>query len=219
MYWARRGRRNLGIGLLTAFITYAVFQLSTDKNHWAFRASMATGYASVALLAWALAIGPWRVLRGRAIPTSVDLRRDVGIWSAILAVAHIVTGLQVHMGGYWLNYFLYRPAEGHHTLPLRTDPFGIANWTGLAAGLVFVFLIAISNDRSLRALGPKRWKSWQRWTYLAASLTALHGIAFQLMDKRSAPFVVVFVGTVVAVLLFQLNGRRLLRTVQSSPDA
>lgn len=208
-YWTRRARRNLGIALVAAVVTLVVFRLATDKNSWAFRASMATGYASVALMAWALAIGPWRLLRGRSVATSVDLRRDVGIWSAVLALAHVVTGLRVHMRGDWFNYFMYRPRDGQHLLPFRTDPFGVANWTGLAAMAVLFFLVTISNDRSLRTLGATRWKRFQRVTYAAAALTALHGLAFQLMDRRSAPFILVFAAMVVVVTVLQLRGRHL----------
>jgi sulfoxide reductase heme-binding subunit YedZ len=209
-YWMRRGRRSLVIAAISAVLMLVVFRLATDKNTWAFRASMATGYASMALMAWALIIGPRRVRRGGAAVTSIDVRRDVGIWSAVLAAAHVLTGLEVHMQGMWRYYFVWRSREGH-VLPLRTDGFGIANWTGLAAMALLVVLVAISNDRSLRSLGAARWKRLQRLTYVAATLTALHGFAFQLMDRRSLPFVAVMLAVVLAVLVFQLQGRRLMR--------
>ena len=52
-----------------------------------------------------------------------------------------------------------------------------ANYAGLGAVLVFVMLLAISNDASLRTLKTSRWKSLQRWTYVAFVLTGAHGIA------------------------------------------
>jgi methionine sulfoxide reductase heme-binding subunit len=210
-YWTRRAGRNLGIAGVATVVTILVFTLATDKHSWAFRASMATAYSSVVLMAWALVIGPWRVMRGGPAVTSVDLRRDVGIWSAGLAVAHVVTGLQVHMGGDMLRYFIYRPPEPAPAIPIRIDPFGITNWTGLVATLVLVFLVMISNDRSLRSLGASRWKRLQSLTYVAAVLTALHGIVFQLMDRRSLPFIGAFLALVVTVLALQLRGRRLVR--------
>ena len=69
--------------------------------------------------------------------------------------------------------------------------------TGLAAALLFLMLLAISNDLSLRALKTKRWKSLQRWTYVAFVLTAAHGIVYQLIEKRHVPWVLVF-GLVIA---------------------
>lgn len=52
---------------------------------------------------------------------------------------------------------------------------------------LFLMLLAISNDLSLRVLKTKRWKSLQRWTYAAFVLTAAHGIAYQLIEKRHVP--------------------------------
>ena len=82
---------------------------------------------------------------------------------------------------------------------------------GMGVGLL-ALLVAISNDRSLRSLGAARWKRLQRLTYVAATLTALHGIAFQLMDRRSAPFIVVMLALIAVVVVFQLQGRRQMRT-------
>ena len=209
-YWVHRGRRSLVIAAISTALMLVVFRLATDKPTWAFRASMATAYASLALMAWALVIGPWRMRRGGSSVTSLDVRRDVGVWSAVLAAAHVLTGLQVHMQGMWRYYFVWRSPAGH-PLPLRTDAFGIANWAGLAATVLLALLVAISNDRSLRSLGAARWKRLQRLTYVAATLTALHGIAFQLMDRRSAPFIVVMLVLIAVVVVFQLQGRRLMR--------
>src|SRR5919199_1483700 len=63
------------------------------------RLSIATGYVALALLALTLAVGPVRALTRRRLPLSIDLRRDVGICTAILGLAHVVLGLQVHFGG------------------------------------------------------------------------------------------------------------------------
>ncbi|HET9797569.1 MAG TPA: hypothetical protein VFP90_06255, partial [Gemmatimonadaceae bacterium] len=78
-YWSRRFMRNLGIGLV-ALVVYLLAVTASHSTQTVFRLSMATGYASVALIAWAMLIGPWRVWRGRSAPVSTDLRRDVGIW-------------------------------------------------------------------------------------------------------------------------------------------
>lgn len=179
---------------------------SPDGRQLIYRLSMATGYVSVVLIAWAMLIGPWRVRRGRPAPASTDLRRDVGIWGAIFGVAHVVTGLQVHFGGKFWKYFLY--PDGDHRIPVRYDLFGFANWTGLAAGLVLVLLLAISNDASLRALGTRRWKSWQRSTYWAAALTVAHSLAYQLETRHFGPWIVAVVLVTMLVLVMQLDGRR-----------
>ena len=51
--------------------------------------------------------------------------------------------------------------------------FGFGNDTGLIAALLFLLLLAISNDVSLRRLGAQKWKSLQRWMYAAVVLTIL----------------------------------------------
>ena len=207
-YWTRRLWRNIGI-LTVALVPYlAVMQViaSSDGRQLLYRLSMATGYASVVLIAGAMLIGPWRVRRGRPAPASTDLRRDVGIWGAVFGIAHVVTGLQVHFAGKFWKYFLY--PDGDHRIPLRHDLFGLANWTGLAAGLMLVVLLVISNDLSLRALGTKRWKSWQRWTYWMAALTVAHALAYQIPTKHHAPWIAAFLLVTVFVLVLQLDGRR-----------
>lgn len=171
-----------------------------------FRWSMATAYAGLALLGAALLAGPINVLRARRNPVSTDLRRDIGIWSALVGVAHVVVGIQVHMGDPWL-YFL-RGTKGARELALRADLFGFANYTGLLATLILVLLLTLSNDWSLRALGGRRWKAWQRWSYGLIGLVVMHGAAYQVIEKRKVPYVVLFVVLAAAVAGVQFIGFR-----------
>jgi methionine sulfoxide reductase heme-binding subunit len=205
-YWIRRLARNLGILGVALVVHLVVVTETSDTRQLMYRLSMATGYVSVALMAWAMAIGPWRVWRGRPAPASMDLRRDVGIWGALFGLAHVVTGLQVHFGGKVWQYFL--DPEADHPIPVRVDLFGFANWTGLAATLVLVLLLAISNDASLRALGTQRWKSWQRWTYGAAALTVAHAFGYQVVAGQEPRWIALFALITMVVLVMQLDGRR-----------
>jgi sulfoxide reductase heme-binding subunit YedZ len=204
----RRLGRNVGILAVALVVHLAVIRAvaSPDGRELIYRLSMTTGYVSVVLIAWAMLIGPWRVRRGRPAPASTDLRRDVGIWGAVFGLAHVVTGLQVHFAGAFWKYFVY--PDGDHRIPLRHDLFGFANWTGLAATLVLVLLLAISNDAALRALGTKRWKSWQRWTYWAAALTVAHALAYQVETRHFGWWIAAVVLLTVIVLVMQLDGRR-----------
>ena len=207
-YWTRRLWRNVGI-LAVALVVHLVVMgavASSNGRQVIYRLSMATGYVSIVLIAWAMLIGPWRLRRGRPAPASTDLRRDVGIWAGIFGLAHVVTGLQVHFAGKFWKYFVY--PDGDHRIPLRHDLFGFANWTGLAAALVLVLLLAISNDVSLRALGTRRWKSWQRWTYWAAVLTVAHALAYQVPTKHHGRWIAAFMLVTVVVVAMQLDGRR-----------
>ena len=206
-YWTRRLARNVGILAVATLVYFVVIEATSGSRQVMYRLSMATGYASVALIAWAMLIGPWRVYRGRTAPVSTDLRRDAGIWGGLFGLAHVITGLQVHMGGHFMKYFLY--LDDKHAVPVRYDLFGFSNWTGLAAAVLLLVLLVISNDVSLRALGSKRWKRWQRWTYPAAVLIVAHTLAYYVIEKNHTRYLVVFLIVTIAVLWFQLAGRRL----------
>jgi methionine sulfoxide reductase heme-binding subunit len=205
---ASRVGRNLATALASAALTAAVFEFSGQKSSLSFQWSLATGYTSLALIGVAMGLGPWWVRRGRRMPVSTDLRRDLGLWGSAFAMVHVAIGLQVHGNGDMLSYFFYPPgAAARHATALRLDAFGLANWIGLAATVLLMLLSAISNDRSLRSLGPSRWKRLQRWTYAAAILIVLHGAAYQIIDRRPTPFVIVFALLVALVVALQLHGR------------
>ena len=93
-----------------------------------------------------------------------------------------------------------------HPLTLQKTQFGAANYVGLAAAILFVVLLVISNDVSLRRLGTRRWKFIQRWAYAAFALTVAHGILFQLVEKRHTPWVIAFALIVVAAATIQALG-------------
>src|SRR6266851_3576200 len=200
-YWIRRSNRHLTLAAGAIAITCLAYAATPppDIRH---RLSMATAYAGLILLAVSLWIGPWNVLRRRPNPVSFDLRRDIGIWTGILAILHTVIGLTVHLRGRMWMYFFKRI----HPLELQNTQFGFANFAGLGAALLFVMLLVISNDISLRALGIGRWKSLQRCTYLALTLTVVHGIAYQLVEKRRLPWVLVLTAVIVAVSATQVVG-------------
>lgn len=171
------------------------------------------------LLSVSLWLGPWNVLRRRPNPTSFDLRRDVGIWAGILAIVHTAIGLTVHLRGRMWMYFF----KGLHPFRLQNTQFGFANFTGLGASLLFLMLLAISNDLSLRTLKARRWKSLQRWTYVAFVLTGAHGIGYQLIEKRHVSWVLIFAAimTVIAAAQFlafvQVHWRLRAQTLSTAP--
>jgi sulfoxide reductase heme-binding subunit YedZ len=150
----------------------------------AYVVSLVTAYASLLFLTVTLGLGPWHALRGRRLPTSSYLRRDFGIWTALLALVHVAFGLFVHMeGNVWL-YFLRSPP--YHAFPWpRIDAFGLTNDVGLAATLLLLVLLALSNNWSLRRFGAARWKTWQRSSYWTAAAIALHAVIYQLLDHRT----------------------------------
>ncbi len=166
--------------------------------------SMATGYVSIILLAVTLLIGPVNIYVKRLNPVSTDLRRDVGIWCGITGLAHVVIGIQVHMGNIWLYFF--KAVQGEDSYKLRNDLFGFSNYAGIVAGLLLVVLLLLSNDVSLKWLKSKRWKSIQRWNYILFGMILVHGIMYQIIEKRIAVIIILFSLIMLLPIIGQLVG-------------
>jgi len=200
-YWIQRSKRHFVLAAAAGAITALAYAATPppDVRH---RLSMATAYAGIVFLAVSLWLGPWNVLRQRPNPVSFDLRRDVGVWTGVLAILHTSIGLTVHLRGRMWMYFF----KTIHPVKLQNTPFGFANFTGLGASLLFLMLLTISNDLSLRGLKPLRWKFLQRWTYAAFLLTGGHGIAYQWIEKRHVPWVLAFSAIMTAVVAVQFLG-------------
>src|SRR5258708_12346316 len=146
-YWIRRSKHHLtlAVGAIAIIcLTYAATP-PPDVRH---RLSMSTAYAGLIFLAASLWLGPWNVLRQRPNPVSFDLRRDVGIWTGILAILHTIVGLTVHLRGRMWMYFF----KSLHPLKLQKTQFGFANLSGLGAALLFLTLFVIPNDIPLPPL-------------------------------------------------------------------
>jgi methionine sulfoxide reductase heme-binding subunit len=200
-YWTRRAGRHVVLAICAAAIIWLAYAATPppDVRH---RLCMGTAYAGLVFLVASLSLGPWNVLRRRPNPISFDLRRDIGIWTAVLALLHTSVGLTVHLRGRMWMYFF----KQLHPLKLQNTQFGLANYFGLAAALLFLMLVVISNDFSLRTLRTSTWKSLQRWAYVAAVLTVLHGVLFQLVEKRHTSCVFIFSVLILAAVGVQAAG-------------
>jgi sulfoxide reductase heme-binding subunit YedZ len=181
--------------------------------------SVATGYLALGLLGVTLLIGPANLLLRRRNPVSSYLRRDVGAWTAAASIAHVTLALQPHAERGTLGFLDYFVAAGK---PL-TNSFGLGNWTGLAALVLVVGLLAISTDRALRELKATRWKNLQRLNYALFALVVLHAVFYGALLRTTSPFTLLLFSTVAAVLLGQAAGfrlwrRRNARTAASRPE-
>jgi methionine sulfoxide reductase heme-binding subunit len=184
------------------------------------RASFATAYPALALLAATLLVGPLNLLRRRPNPVSSDLRRDIGIWAGIVSLFHAVVGQCVHLRGRPWLYYIYGPTEHHHGILLRHDLFGAANYTGLFGTLLLIALLATSSDLSLRRLSAPRWKQLQRWNYAACAFVAVHAFAYQGVETQQMPFVVTAGACVAVALVVQFKGWMLRRSqMRAAPKA
>ncbi len=205
----RRLRLHLTFFLLSTGLSVA-FMWLFPRRDLVSRLSIGTAYPALLFTAATLLVGPLNILRRKRNPVSSDVRRDLGIWSGVLALLHTVVGLNVHLRGRPWLYFV----NDHHKL--RRDLFGFGNYTGLIATLIFTLLLALSNDLSLGKLGAKRWKSLQRWVYAAGILTAAHAIAYQQIEKRILPFQAAMYALFAVLVIFQLVGVARLRQAKSA---
>jgi len=203
------GRRailhHVPLAVFTAAGLIAIYFV-VDEGSRAYRASMATAYVGIVLIAATMLSGSAFQLVTKTHPLSNDLRRDFGIWGGLVALAHVVTGLQVHFGGQFIKYFLKR-SEDTGAIVLRTDFVGWANHAGLAAAGSLVVLLAISNDASLRRLGAKRWKWLQRISYLALGLSITHGLIYQARAEASWSLRWILIVAGVAVIWAKVAAR------------
>jgi sulfoxide reductase heme-binding subunit YedZ len=167
------------------------------------RLTTATGYVATGLLALTLVIGPANLLLRRRNPVSSYLRRDAGAWTALFSVVHVILGLQVHGSGELsglLGYFL--DPDGSPLL----NSFGLGNWTGLAATVVVVGLLAISSDLALRKLKAGRWKWLQRLNYALFALVIAHAFFYGALVRVTSPFTLLLGLSVLAVFVGQAVG-------------
>jgi sulfoxide reductase heme-binding subunit YedZ len=193
-------RHHVPLAGLSLAIVAAVWVLLAHEGRIS-RLTVATAYAGLILLAGALLLGPLNILRARPNPISTDLRRDMGIWAAMLGFAHVAVGLLTHFPGEpWLFFF------NGGRIPLRLDTFGIANYLGLAATLILMLLLALSNDWALRRFGTRRWKALQRSTYLLLGLVIIHALVYFGYEDRGIGFISVLALIAAAVVAMQLAG-------------
>jgi DMSO/TMAO reductase YedYZ heme-binding membrane subunit len=176
-------------------------RLGPGSDAFVSRLTTSSGYVALGLLGLTLLVGPANLLLRRRNPVSTYLRRDLGTWTAIFSVIHVIAGFEVGDGGTFgfLDFFV---ADGR---PL-TSSFGLGNWTGLAALVIVVGLLAISTNRSVRELKAERWKNLQRLNYTLFALVVLHSIFYGALSRMTSPFTIILIYTVTAVLVGQAVG-------------
>jgi sulfoxide reductase heme-binding subunit YedZ len=187
----------------------AILQHAIAPSDTAHRLSLASAYLAVALIALTLIIGPVNALRGVRQPVSSDFRRDVGIWAFVWSVFHTVLGLNVHLRGRMLEYFFYA-GSGTLLARVRRDLFGAANYAGLLAAVLVVFLAILSNDASFRLLGAERWKRLQKANCVLFAITILHAVLYLFIEKRS-PWGNYAIGFLTSIVLTSQLARAILR--------
>ena len=179
------------------------------------RFTTATGYVALGLLGLTLLIGPVNLLLRRRTPVSSYLARDMGMWAAIVSVIHVIAGFFVHGPSAPLveRILLYFFAPDGTPL---TNAFGWGNWTGLAATVIVVGLLAISSDAALRKLKAKRWKNLQRLNYALFALVIIHAIFYGALLRITSISTIllgvivslVFIGQMIGIWLWRRRHSR-----------
>lgn len=174
------------------------------------RFTVATGYLGVGFLALTLVLGPANLLLCRRNPVSTYLRRDVGIWTAVFSIVHVVSAVLMHVShgselfASLLHFFVAEDGS------LLTNSFGLGNWTGLVATVLAVVLLVTSNDTTLRRLKARPWKWLQRLNYAVFVLVVAHAFFYGAFLRMSSPFTQLLILSVVSVIADRLRrpGRR-----------
>lgn len=168
--------------------------------------TVATGYLGLGLLAVTLLLGPANLVLRRRNPVSSYLRRDVGAWTAIFSVVHVICAVLIHVShgrGLIPSFVHFFVAEDGSAL---TNSFGLGNWTGLAAVVIVLGLLATSSDVALRKLKARPWKWLQRLNYALFALVILHAFFYGALLRMTSPFTLLLILSVMAVFVGQAVG-------------
>lgn len=166
----------------------------------------ATGYLGLGFLARTLLVGSANLLLRRRTPVSNYLARDVGTWAAMFSVIHTVaivaTAARVDGSVIAGSLHFFVAPDGS----LLTNSFGLGNWTGLAALVIVVGLLAISSDAALRTFKAGPWKRFQRLNYALFGLVVLHAFFYGALLRITSPFTLLLLVSVATVVVGQMVG-------------
>jgi len=159
-----------------------------------------------------LLLAPLQRLQGRQPPLNIYLRRDLGCWAAIQGLLHFVAGNVVAMNPLYVEAFV----RGNTAPPgpmLREILFSGGAILGTVIAFLFLLLLAISSDRAVRWLGAARWKKLQGSAQLVMWLTLIHGVAYQVLEARFIPLLVL---VLMSVIVLTIRSRAITSWVVSS---
>jgi sulfoxide reductase heme-binding subunit YedZ len=217
-FWSRlSGRLKLGwktrhlVVLLVAGLGAYAFLESRAQWSEMHRWNRAIGDMSVILISLSMAIGPlarlWTPFR-----TVIPWRRELGIYSVLLAFAHTVIILAGWVEWDFARLFGYQlhPQTGLYVM--LQHGFGLANVIGIVALVYGLVLAFVSNDWSQRKLGGSAWKFLQQGAYVLWMLILIHTAYFLYLHfqdfHRQVPAPnwaqIPFVGLIALVTLLQI---------------
>jgi DMSO/TMAO reductase YedYZ heme-binding membrane subunit len=182
------------------------------------RLSFVTAWLCLLFLAGTLLIGPLHVRRTGRLPGNHLFRRDLGIWCVITGMVHFFLAFKVSMSLEYMQLYV-RGADAWPAPAVRELMYRWAVLASLVIAVLFVLLLALSNNLAIRLLGNRWWKRLQRASYPAFVLTAGHSIAFQIIEARTGWLVAALAVIIAAVLIAQYAGRARLRGSDHTPES
>ena len=175
------------------------------------RVSLASAWLCLLAITAALALGPLRVLAGGQPMLNSMMRRDLGIWAGLTGLLHLYAGTVESMNQPYLEHHVAGEAG-------RQQLFNWGASLGFAVGLLVLVLLLISSNLALRLLGARWWKRLQRLAYAVLLLTVVHGILFQLLERRAAWAILLLVAVCAGLVGLQLGARRRWRRQRPTND-
>jgi len=196
-----RARRHF-ILLLLVLGSLSVIIFAGDLDAITDRVSFLSAYQFAIFLAVVLLIGPVRTLQTGRTAVNNYLRRDIGIWTAIVGLLHFYAGTKQSMTQDYIAAYV-ESAYDVYDVMLREQLFFWGTIVGFVTLLILLLPLALSNDRSLRRLGKQWWKSLHRSSYILFALMVVHAVVFQYLEHRN----VLFVGFLLIVTLVVLGAQ------------
>jgi sulfoxide reductase heme-binding subunit YedZ len=169
------------------------------------RLSIVSAYLCLVLLGAALLIGPYHAFRQGRPLMNTSIRRDIGIWGALSGLLHFYLANLLSMNYEYLGIYV-EAAPVPPSPEIRSELYSWGTISGYVIAVLFVVLLALSNDWAMRKIGLKWWKRIQRVSYVGFLLTCVHAFLFQVLESREALWVVVVILITLAVFFGQVRG-------------
>jgi sulfoxide reductase heme-binding subunit YedZ len=169
------------------------------------RLSIVSAYLCLVLLGAALLIGPMHAFRkGRPLANSY-IRRDIGIWAALSGLMHFYLANVLAMNYEYLGIYVEN-APVPPSAEIRRELYSWGVILGYVIAVLFIVLLALSNDWIVQKVGLKWWKRIQRVSYLGFLFTSAHAFAFQALESREVLWIIVVLLITLLVLFGQASG-------------
>lgn len=199
-----------------------VYAFSLVHGQWSpmHRWNRAFGDAAVLLLALTMTLGAAPRLF-RASAKWLPWRRELGIYSVVLAFVHTVIILEwwVEWDFFRLFGFEFHPVDLEYVM--LQQGFGLANAIGILALGIGLILMLTSSDRAVRFLGSNSWKAIQMTALVLWALVVVHTayflyahfLSFHRATPDPNPLQFWFAGLVL--LVFSLRSVAYVQTVRA----